>query len=119
MAGRSDLSNSMYLMQLYAGAERKKRLVLPPEIAAPSLKEAQLIPNPPAELLCGSYTRMPSEPLPNLPSEEDPLASNSSDEAELPGELSEFNQRLASFGLGEAPDPLLTDARPPAKRRQS
>jgi hypothetical protein len=24
---------------------------------------------------------------------------------------------LASFGLGESPDPLLTDARPPAKRR--
>jgi hypothetical protein len=40
-----------------------------------------------------------------------------SDAAELPGELSEFSQRLASFGLGEAPDPLLTEARPPAKRR--
>jgi hypothetical protein len=38
-------------------------------------------------------------------------------EAELPVELSEFSQRLASFGLGEAPDPLLTEARPPAKRR--
>jgi hypothetical protein len=34
-----------------------------------------------------------------------------------PVELSEFSQRLASFGLGEAPDPLLTEARPPAKRR--
>ena len=40
-----------------------------------------------------------------------------SDAAELPVELSEFSQRLASFGLGEAPDPLLTEARPPAKRR--
>jgi hypothetical protein len=37
--------------------------------------------------------------------------------AELPGELSEFSQRLASFGLGEAPDPLLTESRPPSKRR--
>lgn len=38
-------------------------------------------------------------------------------ETELPVELSEFSQRLASFGLGEAPDPLLTEARPPGKRR--
>ena len=37
--------------------------------------------------------------------------------AELPIELSEFSQRLASFGLGEAPDPLLTESRPPGKRR--
>lgn len=37
--------------------------------------------------------------------------------AELPVELSEFSQRLASFGLGEAPDPLLTESRPPIKRR--
>ena len=36
---------------------------------------------------------------------------------ELPGELSQFSQRLASFGLGEAPDPLLTEARSKAKRR--
>ncbi len=40
-----------------------------------------------------------------------------SDTAERPVELSEFSQRLASFGLGEAPDPLLTEARPPAERR--
>ena len=37
--------------------------------------------------------------------------------AKLPGELSEFSQRLASFGLGETPDPLLTESRPPSKRR--
>ena len=37
--------------------------------------------------------------------------------AELPVELSEFSQRLASFGLGEAPDPLLTESRPPSKHR--
>lgn len=36
---------------------------------------------------------------------------------ELPVELSQFSRRLASFGLGEAPDPLLTEARPPSKRR--
>jgi hypothetical protein len=40
-----------------------------------------------------------------------------SDAAERPVELSDFSQRLASFGLGEAPDPLLTEARLPAKRR--
>jgi hypothetical protein len=37
---------------------------------------------------------------------------------EIPVDLSEFSQRLASFGLGEAPDPLLTEARPPSKRRR-
>lgn len=37
--------------------------------------------------------------------------------ADLPIDLSEFSQRLASFGLGEAPDPLLTESRPPSKRR--
>jgi hypothetical protein len=35
--------------------------------------------------------------------------------AERPVELSEFIQRLASFGLGAARN-LLTQARPPAKR---
>jgi hypothetical protein len=40
-----------------------------------------------------------------------------SDAAERPAELSDFSQRLASFGLGETPDPLLTEARPPVKRR--
>ena len=61
---------------------------------------------------------MPSEPLPEVP----PVQGGASDPesleaAELPVELSEFSQRLASFGLGETPDPLLTDARPPVKRR--
>ena len=45
------------------------------------------------------------------------LNPTSIDAAGLPGKLSEFSQRLASFGLGEAPDPLLTEARPPVKRR--
>jgi hypothetical protein len=39
-----------------------------------------------------------------------------SDGSERPVELSEFIQRLASFGLGAARD-LLTQARQPAKRR--
>ena len=68
---------------------------------------------------------MAIEPLPKTtpPCEEagpDQPATGESDptssDAELPEELSEFSQRLASFGLGEAPD-LLTEARPPAKRR--
>ena len=46
---------------------------------------------------------------------EDPNAARAG--AELPVELSEFSQRLASFGLGETPDPLLTESRPPSKRR--
>ena len=61
---------------------------------------------------------MPSEPLPDAPpptEAQDELKSP--DGAELPVELSDFTQRLASFGLGESPDPLLTDARPPVKRR--
>jgi hypothetical protein len=70
---------------------------------------------------------MPSDPLPDVPPPSESLGSvetgevagdpKVSDPAELPVELSEFSQRLASFGLGEAPDPLLTEARPPSKRR--
>jgi len=61
---------------------------------------------------------MPSEPLSDVPpADEGQDDLKTSEGAELPVELSEFSQRLASFGLGEAPDPLLTDTRPPAKRR--
>jgi hypothetical protein len=61
---------------------------------------------------------MPSEPLPDVPpAEEVPANPEPLETDELPVELSEFSQRLASFGLGEVPDPLLTDARPPVKRR--
>ena len=61
---------------------------------------------------------MPIEPLPDVPpASEDQGDLKTTEGAELPVELSEFSQRLASFGLGEAPDPLLTDSRPPAKRR--
>jgi hypothetical protein len=60
---------------------------------------------------------MTSEPMPDVP----PAEGNENDlkpsAGELPVNLSEFSQRLASFGLGEAPDPLLTEAHPPAKRR--
>jgi hypothetical protein len=61
---------------------------------------------------------MPSEPLPDVPPAEAGTADPEPTEAsELPVDLSEFSQRLASFGLGETPDPLLTDGRPPVKRR--
>ncbi len=59
---------------------------------------------------------MPIEPPPDIPqSDEGDLEPT--EQAELPVDLSQFSQRLASFGLGESPDPLLTEARPPAKRR--
>jgi hypothetical protein len=69
---------------------------------------------------------MPSESLHDTPPPEDLLSADekseaedcpAGDEAKLPVELSQFSQRLASFGLGEAPDPLLTESRPPGKRR--
>jgi hypothetical protein len=61
---------------------------------------------------------MSSEPLPEIPPAEEPAADASNiDAGQTPVDLSEFSQRLASFGLGESPDPLLTEARPPAKRR--
>ena len=69
---------------------------------------------------------MPSESLHDTPPPEDLLdvteksaAQDPSDGegAKLPVELSQFSQRLASFGLGESPDPLLTESRSPSKRR--
>jgi hypothetical protein len=69
-----------------------------------------------AELLSEAIRRMPSEPLPDVPPA-DAGDVKPTDAGESPAELSEFSQRLASFGLGEAPDPLLTEARPPSKRR--
>jgi len=61
---------------------------------------------------------MPIEPLPELPPAEEAADDvPGSGTPSAAGELSEFSQRLASFGLGESPDPLLTEARPPAKRR--
>jgi hypothetical protein len=70
---------------------------------------------------------MPSESLHDTPPPHDSAVS-SADTAEpsdditpasvqLPVDLSQFSQRLASFGLGEAPDPLLTESRPAGKRR--
>ncbi len=67
---------------------------------------------------------MPSEPLHDTPSPQDLLSAEEKCPAEesaenkvakLPAELSEFSQRLASFGLGEVPDPLLTESRPSGK----
>jgi hypothetical protein len=64
---------------------------------------------------------MPSESLHDTPPpEEDLSAGQKSDQLEepvLPADLSLFSQRLASFGLGEAPDPLLTESRPSGKHR--
>jgi hypothetical protein len=70
---------------------------------------------------------MPSESLHDTPSEPDVLSpgevagqaedSNIEIPAESPVDLSQFSQRLASFGLGEAPDPLLTESRRPSKHR--
>jgi hypothetical protein len=70
---------------------------------------------------------MTIEPLPETsrpcPTGPDRLADDSTsvlqEGVELPVELSEFSQRLASFGLGESPDPLLTEARPPARRSRN
>lgn len=39
------------------------------------------------------------------------------DSSEFPAERSEFSQRLASFGLGESPDPLLKPAKPQGSRK--
>jgi hypothetical protein len=70
---------------------------------------------------------MPSESLHDTPPPHEVLDSGEKPEpaeecaegtaAKLPVDLSQFSQRLASFGLGESPDPLLTEARPPSKRR--
>jgi hypothetical protein len=70
---------------------------------------------------------MLSESLHDTPSPDDsPVSSADSAEpsdditpasVQLPVDLSQFSQRLASFGLGEAPDPLLTESRPAGKRR--
>jgi hypothetical protein len=71
---------------------------------------------------------MPSESLHDTPAPRDAIDSADKGEdtadpsapesqGDLPIDLSQFSQRLASFGLGEVPDPLLTEARPPGKRR--
>jgi hypothetical protein len=84
------------------------------------------IPRSSNQLSTGSPTRMPSESLHDTPPPEDLLNamerscaddSSEGDPAKIPVDLSQFSQRLASFGLGESPDPLLTESRPPGKRR--
>jgi len=75
----------------------------------------------------GSERAMPSDSLHDTPSPQDLLSAEEKCHAEdateekvakLPAELSEFSQRLASFGLGEVPDPLLTELRPSGKHRR-
>jgi hypothetical protein len=44
-------------------------------------------------------------------------ATPENDSAALPAERSQFSQRLASFGLGESPDPLFRPAKPQGSRR--
>jgi hypothetical protein len=44
-------------------------------------------------------------------------AAPENDSAVSPAERSQFSQRLASFGLGESPDPLLRPAKPQGSRR--
>ena len=59
----------------------------------------------------------PPQELPGNTEKSDAEDSSNEDGTELPVELSQFSQRLASFGLGESPDPLLTESRSPGKRR--
>jgi hypothetical protein len=60
---------------------------------------------------------MAIEPQAEIPDSEEGPTGGSEECGPAPVELSEFSQRLASFGLGESPNPLLTEAHPPAKRR--
>ena len=64
---------------------------------------------PPTGAVVGSSEKADDADAETLSEEEAPAA--------LPIDISEFSQRLASFGLGETPDPLLTESRPPSKRR--
>ena len=59
----------------------------------------------------------PPGDLLDAPEKSDAQGAAEGDEAKLPVELSQFSQRLASFGLGESPDHLLTESRPTSKRR--
>ena len=86
------------------------------EFAAPSLKQSRADLGISAELPLEAIRRMLSDSLPEVPPDQEG-DTKSSDSAEHPIDLSEFSQRLASFGLGEVPDALLTDARPSSKRR--
>jgi hypothetical protein len=60
----------------------------------------------------------PSTPAGNGATNESPPASAPDEPLPEPAvERSRFSQWLASFGLGELQNPLLTRARPPAPRR--
>lgn len=68
---------------------------------------------------------MPEEPLPDTGALTDaadntpPGAAGDVPSTEPAVERSRFSQWLASFGLGELENPLLTRARPPAPRRRT
>ena len=62
-------------------------------------------------------TPVPRDAVGPVPNTEDGTQVDTTDSGTLPAKLSQFIKRLASFGLGETPDPLLTDARPQGKRR--
>ena len=59
----------------------------------------------------------PPQDLLSTTEKSDAEDSSDGDAAKLPVDLSQFSQRLASFGLGEAPDPLLTESRRASKHR--
>lgn len=62
-------------------------------------------------------TPAPRDTVDSAATNEDGSQVDISEAGTLPAKLSQFIKRLASFGLGEAPDPLLTDVRPQGKHR--
>ena len=61
----------------------------------------------------------PAPPVGNGATDDSPAPRTASCHAEPAVERSRFSQWLASFGLGEFQNPLLTRARPPAPRRRT
>jgi hypothetical protein len=64
-----------------------------------------------------SFHDTPHHHAVSSPGSAEPSEDISAASEQLPVDLSQFSQRLASFGLGEAQDPLLTESRPASKRR--
>ena len=61
----------------------------------------------------------PAAPVGARTTEEEPAKSAGEVPPERAAERSRFSQWLASFGLGEFQNPLLTRTRPPAPRRRT
>jgi hypothetical protein len=106
----------------YTLGERKERSPAEPPLRIFAASSLKLIRSTPAALaLTRMSNRMNDAPTPD-PSRE---TAGPIDDATVPAgapaepavERSRFSQWLASFGLGELQDPLLTRARPPAPRR--